>query len=117
MHLHPRRYFPTILVVILAVFNDGAMIALSKDRVVPSRSPNSWNLRDIFLMGIVYGLYLTLSSWAMFHVATKTSFFADRFGLFSLEDRYITLQAWCTEFIKNSDYPVLDANNQVSAQH
>lgn len=28
-----RRYFPTILIVLLAVFNDGAMIALSKDRV------------------------------------------------------------------------------------
>ncbi len=27
------RYFPTILIVLLAVFNDGAMIALSKDRV------------------------------------------------------------------------------------
>lgn len=26
-------YFPTILIVLLAVFNDGMMIALSKDRV------------------------------------------------------------------------------------
>lgn len=26
-------YFPTILIVIMAVFNDGAMIALSKDKV------------------------------------------------------------------------------------
>jgi H+-transporting ATPase len=59
------RYFPTILIVILAVFNDGAMIALAKDRVVPSRLPNSWNLRNIFTMGIVYGLYLTLSSWVL----------------------------------------------------
>lgn len=28
-----RRYFPTILIVLLAVLNDGAMIALRKDRV------------------------------------------------------------------------------------
>ncbi len=34
------RYFPTILIVLLAVFNDGAMIALSKDRVIPSQTPN-----------------------------------------------------------------------------
>jgi H+-transporting ATPase len=53
------------LIVILAVFNDGAMIALAKDRVVPSRLPNAWNLNNIFIMGIVYGLYLTLSSWAL----------------------------------------------------
>lgn len=45
------RYFPTILIVMLAVFNDGAMIALSKDRVISSPVPNSWNLRNIFIVG------------------------------------------------------------------
>jgi len=64
----PRRYFPTILIVILAVMNDGAMIALSKDRVTPSPTPNCWRLRDIFITGIVYGLYLTLSTWVLYHV-------------------------------------------------
>ena len=49
--------------MLLAVFNDGAMIALSKDKVTPSRIPNRWNLNSIFITGIVYGLYLTLSSW------------------------------------------------------
>jgi hypothetical protein len=43
--------FPTILIVLLAVFNDGAMIALSKDRTSPSPTPNSWRLRDIFVVG------------------------------------------------------------------
>lgn len=60
-----HRYFPTILIVIMAVFNDGAMIALSKDRVVASPTPNSWNITNIFIMGVVYGLYLTLSTWAL----------------------------------------------------
>ena len=46
-----RRYFPTILIVALAVFNDGAMIALSKDRVIASPVPNHWNLRNIFISG------------------------------------------------------------------
>jgi H+-transporting ATPase len=61
----PPRYFPTLLIVILAVFNDLAMIALAKDRAVPSRLPNSWDLSSIFIMGIAYGLYLTLSSWVL----------------------------------------------------
>ena len=47
----PCRYFPTLLIVLLAVFNDGAMIALSKDRVTPSRTPNTWNLTNIFITG------------------------------------------------------------------
>ena len=46
-----HRYFPTLLIVLLAVFNDGAMIALSKDRVVASRMPNSWHLGAIFGQG------------------------------------------------------------------
>ena len=45
------RYFPTLLVVLLAVFNDGAMIALSKDRVRASALPDAWNLRNIFISG------------------------------------------------------------------
>ena len=45
------RYFPTILIVLLAVFNDGAMIALSKDRVVASPVPNHWDLKSIFIVG------------------------------------------------------------------
>ena len=59
------RYFPTLLTVLLAVFNDGAMIALSKDRVTPSQLPNAWKLQNIFLSGIVYGVYLSLSSWVL----------------------------------------------------
>ena len=66
------RYFPTLLIVLLAVFYDGAMIALSKDRVVASPMPNTWNLKAIFISGIVYGLYLTASSWALFFTASKT---------------------------------------------
>ena len=57
--------FPTLLIVLLAVFNDGAMIALAKDRVLPSELPNVWRLQNIFITGIVYGIYLSLSSWVL----------------------------------------------------
>ena len=92
-------YFPTILIVVLAVFNDGAMIALSKDKCVPSNLPNAWNLKNIFIMGIVYGLYLTLSSWVLFYVVMKTTFFESRFGLFSLNDNITNLMLWCGQTI------------------
>jgi H+-transporting ATPase len=89
-------YFPTVLIVLLAVFNDGAMIALSKDKVVASRLPNHWNLKSIFITGIVYGLYLTLSSWVLFYVATRTSFFREHLKMHDLRykpDSY--LEEWC----------------------
>eukprot|EP00121_Abeoforma_whisleri_P008759 Awhi_evm2s8044 len=67
--------FPTILIVLLAIFNDGAMISLSKDRVSPSKNPDAWFLQQIFIAGLIYGLYLTLSSWVLFYVASHTDFF------------------------------------------
>ncbi len=45
------RYFPTLLIVLLAVFNDGAMIALSTDRVREAPVPCRWVLGTIFLEG------------------------------------------------------------------
>lgn len=37
-------------------------------QVTPSPIPNSWRLRDVFIVTIVYGLYLTLSTWLLYHV-------------------------------------------------
>lgn len=100
-HSHTHRYFPTILIVLLAVFNDGAMIALSKDRVVPSPTPNTWRLRNIFIVGIVYGLYLTVSSWALFHIAAKTRFFENNIRMYSLNDTLEELVPFCTNLIQS----------------
>ena len=131
-------YFPTILIVLLAVFNDGAMIALSKvrsllqldtcavrtghdafssaaawtarepmqvavqDKVVASNLPNSWNLKNIFIAGIVYGLYLTLSSWVLFYVATHTSFFKDKIHMHDLR---FAPRSYLEEFCLNTEIP------------
>jgi H+-transporting ATPase len=98
-------YFPTILIVIMAVFNDGAMIALSKDKVVASKLPNAWNLTNIFIMGIVYGLYLTLSTIILYIVAVKTTFFQDKCALFSLNDQNNLLTTYCGEYIDQTIVP------------
>jgi H+-transporting ATPase len=46
--------------------------------------PNRWNLYSIFVSGMAYGLYLTLSSWVLFYVATHMNFFEDKLGMYSL---------------------------------
>lgn len=101
-------FFPTILIVLLAVFNDGAMIALSKDRVEASATPDQWNLAGIFTTGIVYGLYLTLSTWALYFTATHTQFFRDRCHTFSLNTRAKELNAYCYNFISSLGYSPTD---------
>ena len=45
--------------------------------------------------GIVYGLYLTLSSWVLFHVATAMTFFPDKCHLADLNTTPPVLEAYC----------------------
>ncbi|KAG0346348.1 plasma membrane H+-ATPase [Podila humilis] len=77
--------FPPFMVLILAILNDGTILTISKDRVVPSQFPNHWDLKEIFSSAIVYGLYLTASTLVFFAVAYETSFFQNM-GLSDFDD-------------------------------
>lgn len=55
--------FPPFMILIIALLNDGTIMTLSVDRVLPSMTPNSWNLAKIFTYAVVYSLYLMLSTW------------------------------------------------------
>jgi len=72
--------YPPFLVLIIAVLNDGTIMTVSTDRVEPSRHPDSWRLKDIFIMAFVLGFYLTLSSLIFFYLIIDTNFFTDKFG-------------------------------------
>ena len=55
--------FPSFMVLIIALLNDGTILTLSVDRVLPSNTPDSWDLAEIFAYAIAYGLYLTASTY------------------------------------------------------
>ncbi|CAF0761053.1 unnamed protein product [Adineta steineri] len=82
--------FPSFMVLILAILNDGTIMTISKDRVEPSPYPNSWNLFEVFTYAIVYGIYLSISTVAFFAVIIKTTFFQDKFGVQTFEYRPLT---------------------------
>ncbi|XP_019057508.1 PREDICTED: ATPase 10, plasma membrane-type isoform X4 [Tarenaya hassleriana] len=46
--------FPPFMVLIVAILNDGTIMTISKDRVRPSPTPDSWNLNQIFATGNLY---------------------------------------------------------------
>ncbi|KAJ9706971.1 hypothetical protein PVL29_002104 [Vitis rotundifolia] len=71
--------FPPFMVLIIAIFNDVAIIAISKDGVKPSPVPESWKLSEIFVTGVVLETYLALMTVVFFWVAYETSFFAKIF--------------------------------------
>ena len=77
--------FPPFMVLVIALLNDGTIMTLSVDRVLPSMTPDSWDLTEIFAFAIAYGLYLTLSTVALVIIILETTFFQDKFGV-SLEN-------------------------------
>ncbi|KAF7335306.1 Plasma membrane ATPase [Mycena sanguinolenta] len=73
--------FPPFMVLIIALLNDGTIMTLSVDRVLPSSTPDSWDLAEIFSYAIAYGLYLTLSTVSFVIIILETTFFQDKFGV------------------------------------
>ncbi|KAJ7638245.1 hypothetical protein FB45DRAFT_902372 [Roridomyces roridus] len=73
--------FPPFMILIIALLNDGTIMTLSVDRVLPSNTPDSWDLAEIFSYAVAYGLYLTMSTIALVIIILETSFFQDKFGV------------------------------------
>ncbi|KAF7311520.1 Plasma membrane ATPase [Mycena kentingensis (nom. inval.)] len=73
--------FPPFMILIIALLNDGTIMTLSVDRVLPSNTPDSWDLAEIFSYAVAYGLYLTLSTVALVIIIMETTFFQDKFGV------------------------------------
>ncbi|XP_010533093.1 PREDICTED: ATPase 6, plasma membrane-type [Tarenaya hassleriana] len=79
--------FSPFMVLIIAILNDGTIMTISKDRVKPSPIPDSWKLKEIFATGVVLGTYLALATVLFFWLAHDTDFFADKFGVRSLQGK------------------------------
>ncbi|XP_044982848.1 ATPase 10, plasma membrane-type-like isoform X1 [Hordeum vulgare subsp. vulgare] len=77
--------FPPFMVLVIAILNDGTIMAISKDRVKPSRRPDSWKLEEIFATGVVIGTYLALLTVLFYWAVTGTTFFESHFGVRSLK--------------------------------
>ncbi|GAB00025.1 uncharacterized protein L969DRAFT_96638 [Mixia osmundae IAM 14324] len=78
--------FPPFMVLVIALLNDGTIMTLSLDRVLPSMTPDSWDLGEIFTYAIAYGIYLSLCTIALFLVIVRTTFFEDKFGVTPYKD-------------------------------
>ncbi|EFA84549.1 P-type ATPase [Heterostelium album PN500] len=79
-------YFPTIATVIIAILNDGTMLTIAKDRVRPRSTPDRWDLKEVFIMALCYGLYLVGSTIVFFALLHDTTWFEDTFNLRTLND-------------------------------
>lgn len=75
---------PVILLMLITVLNDGTLISVGYDHVIPSPRPEKWNLRVLFLVSSVLGLVSMGSSlllvWAALDSPNPNSLF-QRMGL------------------------------------
>ncbi|KAI8016586.1 Plasma membrane ATPase 4, partial [Camellia lanceoleosa] len=81
-----RFDFSPFMVLIIAILNDGTIMAISKDGVKPSPLPDSWKLKEIFATGIVLGGYLALMTVIFFWAMKETDFFSEKFGVKSIRN-------------------------------
>lgn len=85
--------FAPFMVLIIAILNDGTIMTISKDRVKPSPTPDSWKLKEIFATGVVLGTYMALVTVLFFYLAHDTDFFTETFGVRSIKENEKELMA------------------------
>ncbi|KAJ3862007.1 putative plasmamembrane-ATPase [Lentinula novae-zelandiae] len=73
--------FPLFMVLIITLLNDSTTRTLSVDHVLPSNTPDSRDLAEIFAYAIAYGLYLTLSTVILVVIILESNFFQNKFGV------------------------------------
>ncbi|POW03580.1 hypothetical protein PSTT_10964 [Puccinia striiformis] len=78
--------FPPFMVLVIAILNDGTVMTISLDRVLPNNEPDHWDLTEIFTYAVAYGLHLALSTIILFVVIVNSTFFEDKLQLVPLKD-------------------------------
>ncbi|KAH9329953.1 hypothetical protein KI387_002061, partial [Taxus chinensis] len=81
-----RFDFSPLMVLVIAVLNDGTIMTISKDRVKPSQMPDSWKLKEIFATGTVLGTYLALITVIFFKIVQDTDWFPNHFHVEPIKD-------------------------------
>jgi H+-transporting ATPase len=66
-------HMPVLMLMLITLLNDGTLITIGYDTAIPSRVPEKWNIRSLFLVGSVMAtvacasslllLWLMLDSW------------------------------------------------------
>jgi H+-transporting ATPase len=61
----PQFTLPVISLVIITILNDGCMITISQDKVIPEKRPQKWFMREMWVIALVLGGVALLSSLLM----------------------------------------------------
>jgi H+-transporting ATPase len=67
------NFYPVtaVMIVLLALLNDGAILSIAYDRVHYSNAPERWNMREVLGIATILGLAGVVASFGLFYIAER----------------------------------------------
>jgi H+-transporting ATPase len=67
------NFYPVtaVMIVLLAILNDGPILTIALDRVRPSPKPETWNMPEVLGIATVLGLAGVVASFGLFYLAER----------------------------------------------
>ncbi|MFA5064910.1 MAG: plasma-membrane proton-efflux P-type ATPase [Dehalococcoidia bacterium] len=67
------NFYPVtaIMIVLLAILNDGSILAIAYDNVSYARTPQRWNMKEVLILATALGIIGVVASFALFYIGEK----------------------------------------------
>ena len=100
------NFYPVtaIMIVLLAILNDGAILSIAYDNVRPSDQPETWNMRSVLSVATVLGIIGMVSSFGLFYLGNSV-FHLSQGTLQSLIYLKLSVAGHLTVFVARTGVP------------
>jgi H+-transporting ATPase len=100
------NFYPVtaVMIVLLAILNDGAILSIAYDRVHYSNAPESWNMPVVLGISTTLGIAGVLASFGLFYLAERV-FHLDRETIQSLMYLKLSVAGHLTIFVTRTRKP------------
>ncbi len=94
------NFYPVtaVMIVMLALLNDGAILSIAYDRAVWSNRPETWNMREVLGLATVLGIMGVVASFGLFYLGERV-FHLDRQTLQTLMYLKLSVAGHMTIFV------------------
>ncbi len=100
------NFYPVtaIMIVMLALMNDGAILSIAYDNVLFKNEPEAWNMRLVLGISTVLGIIGPIAAFGLFYIGERVFQF-DRPHLQSLMYLMLSVAGHCTIFLTRTRGP------------
>ena len=100
------NFYPVtaIMIVLLALLNDGAILTIAYDNVHESDRPERWNMREVLLVASILGIIGVIASFGLFYLG-ETVFHLSRDVIQSLIYLKLSVAGHLTIFVTRTRKP------------